>query len=1102
MNDKNINYVEKLIQAFDSNLGIMSFYGFKEFYDLKDLNKDYNVLTLKSVEDKYFLDYQSQKNNLDIKELILHFNNYSAIKKMNFDIYETYLFSFYFASKINPLYEMLQYLEYYRNSVKLLKYSDLITGFDFYQLFVKQFKKIRNSDDLGYVFYIDDNFDSLEGNLKSQIENLLNKYKFEKDVDVYNFLKEFSQLYKNANLSSIKKSESGNISITEKNENKKIPVEYKYINLSDDIKEILKKFGIEDLLNPDLTFLNKLQNKYTSFCDSINKDDSLCGLLKTVIYAASFLTKDSLNFYPNQRMQAITEVSPRWAIGDEHDQNKSFYGDSEFIKAFSAYYAFMNGKRNPLFEIIDNRLVNVMDDEAMKMHKYFYDNGIEKFIYDLIYDKTIAGNKSVYELIGTVKELIEIIESPICVSTFQNGLLSQIKGFVSSIINTTAQSLEFSLTSVMRELFYVQFIPIGKIKISLSDAYNYLTFFKMILEKSSDSNVEIENVSREQFVSEAYKLLGVREKDIEKIGFCSFDYEMNDKSSLNMYQDYLVKNKYGKPFTARNDLKLFYSLVKFGIYKQVYETGNIDFYYNFNYGDMPSIRKVLSNLNTKELFYVFSLYGIEFKDFDVDFSKYTSDETLNYNYKLRDITLAYNHNSLEFYKTYKNKDNGMTELNSFYEIFLQSKYKTLINEMVKIYNNVTIENKRSIDKLVFKVNDITDIDDFVMRILPSLIELAHVFGINNVGLSHIIKILDYVCYFISDLLFRNMFIKIKFQLMELIKQFTDNMFEEIDKEFNKTGDFVLKIDIGGSSVVKKLESIMDMLDNVTLASAGLQNCFRDPDFSLNDFYKNSIGDTDYDEVIINKYDKEGVLEDSKIVQSEKPDYNIPSDNITINEYGNTEHNIPSNPLDKEIINKIIQTPSKNNTNKKIIYNNGEIYLETENKDRIKIIYNDDSKKNGILKKTITDEITKEIINNNSEFELLIEIRDFIRNITNSEIVHIINKMSNIDKKLIIENGKLIPNYNTIKDLQQELENLTKELERAKNENNMFISSDSISMQSDNYSQTENYSNQSDIIITNNETELQEKKELLEEVENIVVKNNSPLTNYEIIQLLK
>lgn len=1101
MNEINKKYAEELTESFDSNLGIMSFKIINSKYDINNLNEQYTIATLKDIEDKYFLDYEFQKDNIDVKTLLLHFNNYSAIKKMSINLYEVYLFSFYFASKINPLYEMLQYLEYYRNSVKLLKYSELISRFDFYQLFVNQFKKIRNSNDLGYIFYIDNNFNSINGNIKSQLEMLVSKYNFVQDVEVYNFLKEFVQLYKDLNLSTVKHEEKGTSITTNKTEEKTIPIEYKTLNLSDEIKEILKKFGIEDLLNPDLTFLNKIQNKYTSFCNSINKDDSLCGLLKTIIYAASFLTKDSLDFYPNQRMKAITEVSSRWAVGDEHNQNSSFYGDSDFTKAFAAYYAFINGKRNPLFEIIDNRLVNVMDDEAMKMHKYFYDNGIEDFIYELIYDKKIAGNKSVYELIGTIKELIEIIESPICVTTFQNGLLSQIKGFVSSIINTTAQSLEFSLTSVMRELFYVAFIPIGKTKISLSDAYNYLTFFKMILEKTSDSNVEIENVSREQFVSEAYKLLGVREKDIEKIGYCSFDYEMNDSSGLNMYQEYLVKNKYGNPFTARNDLKLFYSLVKFGIHKQVYETGNVDFYYNFNYGDIVAIRKVLSNLNTKELFYVFELYGIEFKDIDIDFSKYSTDKTLEYNYKLRDITLAYNHNSIEFYKTYKHKDNGVTESNSFYEVFLQSKYKTLLNEMIKIYNNVILENKRSIDKLVFKINDITDIDDFVMRILPSLIELAHVFGINNIGISHIIKILDYICYFISDLLFRNMFIKIKFQLLELIKQFTDNMFEEIDKEFDKTGDFILKIDLGGSNVVKKLESIMNILDDVTIASAGIQNCFRDPDFSLNDFYKNSIGDTDFDEIIINKYDKNGSLEDSKIVQSENPIYNIPSDNITINEYGNTEYNISNNPIDKEIISKIIQTPSAQ-TNKKLIYNNGSIYLETENKNRIKIIYNDDSKKNGVLKKTITDEIAKEIINDNNEFELLIEIRDFIRNITSSEIVSIFNKMSNIDKKIVIENGKKIPNYNYIKELQQEYENLTKELERAKNTNNMFISSDTISTQSKNYSQSEENLNQSDILITNNEAELQEKKELLEEVENIVVKNGSHLTNYEIIQLLK
>lgn len=1090
------NYIEKIKECFEPSKGIISLIDFKEQYN-SELLETFWIPNANEVIEEYNLNFNKTKIK-NAKELFIHFNNYSSLVELSKQDYEQFLFSFYLGIQVDAVEALCELYNRYQNTIKIIPLADMISNFNFAKLLVETYTKINNQNKISHIFR--SNIDIPDENkIRHEINYVISKNDIKTVEDIYSFLSEIGILFKNLNLTTVEEvKDNNNIfvdSVEETASQNDLNVET--IDLSKITEQIYQSLGIEDFLNPELSYIKQMQDKYTTFMNNIVEDSSLCSLLKTTIYASAFLARNyNTDFYPVQRMKNITDTSSRWAVGDEHNTEASFYGESEFVKAFSGYYSFMNGKRNPYYELINNNLVNYIDEEAMKMHKYFKENGLADVIYELLYEKPIVGNHSFYEILGTAKELIELIESPIFVTPLGIDLLSQIKGLVSSILNSVAQLIDFSLSGSMKQLFYVDFIPIGKIKISVADVYNYLIFLKLILEKSGD--MELGTINREQFVSEAYRALGIREKSIEQIGYCAFDYELNDKSGLNLYDESLVKNAKGSVFTLRNDLKLLYSCIKFSIQKNVFKTGNVNYYYDFNYGDPSSIQKALNNLNTKELFYVFTLYGITFENTDLNYGNFTKEEILKYNENLRDITLIYNHNSTDFYKNFYEKNFDSFDKNAYYNEFLTTNYKTFINNMFEMYIDIMRENKKNIDKLVFSINDITDIDDFVMRVLPSIIEFAKTLGMSDIGISHIVKILDYCCYFISDLLFRNLFLKIKFKLNDMIKLFSDNVFNILNKFESEDSDFEISFNIGGSILIKKLEELMDVIDDVTIASAGLQKCFVDPEFKLNTEFKDTIGDIDFDHVIVNKIDKTEENNNSTIIHNPSLDNNVDyEDKVIVNKIDLTKK--PEITIDedsKTILDKIVKPISKP---KKLIYNNGSIYIEDEENNRVKIVYNDDSKKkgNGISKQTLTTEEINKITNNNlNNFDTMIEIRDFIQNSTNSDIVKIINQMSKIDKQISDETEKRNPNFSKIQELQKEYQNLTNKLESAKKENNTFISNEVISKQPF-------YSSNSDIIISNDyEVDLQEKKELLEEVEEIVIKNNSPLTNFEIIQLLK
>ena len=112
-------------------------------------------------------------------------------------------------------------------------------------------------------------------------------------------------------------------------------------------------------------------------------------------------------------------------------------------------------------------------------------------------------------------------------------------------------------------------------------------------------------------------------------------------------------------------------------------------------------------------------------------------------------------------------------------------------------------------------------------------------------------------------------------------------------------------------------------------------------------------------------------------------------------------------------------------------------------------------------------------------------------------------MNKIQKEIEQEQTKKMPNNNVIKNLNEIYSKLTEELDYPKTKNNVYVSNSSILNKNINNEFTG--SDYKSITISNNYEGFStaiEKKELLEEIENVVYENNMPLTNYEIIQLLK
>ncbi|MGL5716025.1 hypothetical protein [Cetobacterium sp.] len=828
------------------------------------------------------------------------------------------------------------------------------------------------------------------------------------------------------------------------------------LNVFSETFNINKKLGI-NLFNPETDTIKYIGDKYKAITDTILQDDKYCRLLKTVIYGALYVFKDkSPSFEPIKHINNLLGVNSSWAVGTERTKDPSFYGNSDFGKYFYGYAPYMTGDRNPYHEIINNKTVDRMDREAIKIHRYFRNNGIADYLYDLVFEKDMVGGKSLYEAIHAVRDLIVIIESPIVVGSLTNMAISVFQGIVSSIINSAVSAIDASLSYSMKQLFYVEFIPIGGKKHSLKDLYNYAVFLKLILQNYENLS-SVEMIDKEDFIRKAYNVVGISERRLEEIGYFAYCRLLNAKepSYFNYENDLLKKDKL--VITCDQDFKVFYTILQFAKQKYLAEYGRE---YQGNMGNRGVINSLIRTLSQQEIFFCMDLYNINFYKLNDKFEKYSLEEYYDFNDDLMDVQHLYDlsSSSTALYNIYKNTDKLKLQIKMEQNLFKEVRFSKLIYHFIKHYISIVKKNKENIEKSIFDKNGISDIDDFLMRFLPSICELAKTLGFNDIGISTIIKILDYFCYFISDLLFKEYFFKIKNMINDQLKMFSENMFKSLDKF--KTDEVLVKFDVGGSLIVNKLDGILKLLEDGVLFSTVLNECFKDEnyingDLDGEDFYYNDYEYEDFEyefkdneDIIIEKVDKEEDKGGGIIITPTYPG---------------------GGSIDDIIVDKV----------KKPIID--------INKEEDIVITKPDG--GGSIDK---DKDVDKDKDDNKTVDEIIKIKDKIESIKNKEINKIINKVIQLEKEIENELNKVRPTYPIIKDKKEEVKKLNEELSKLKNKVTTPYDKD----------WKDNRENAIISNFINNELDFEKANNILDELNKIVYENDLVLTNHEIIRLLK
>lgn len=819
-------------------------------------------------------------------------------------------------------------------------------------------------------------------------------------------------------------------------------------NVLSETFNLYKKLGL-DMFNPETETIKYIGDKYQSIVDSIMQDDKYCRILKTIIYGALYVFKDkNTSFEPIRHINNMLDVDSSWAVGTEKTKDPSFYGDSKFGKYFYGYAPYMTGDRNPYREIINNKTLDRMDSEAISIHRYFRNSGMADYLHELVFEKELVGGKSLYDAIHSIRDLIQIVESPIVIGSLTNVAISFFKGIVSSIINSVISAVDFSLSYTMKQLFYVEFIPIGDKKHSLKDLYNYAVFLKLILTNYEDlSNVEL--IDKEDFIRKAYKVVGLSETKLERMGYFAYSRNLNaeEPSYFNYENDLVKKDKV--VVTCDQNFKVFYTLIQFAKQKYLFQYGKV---FDGSMSNRSTIFNLIRALTDEEVFFCMDLYNIDFYKLEDKFENYDLEEYYNFNDKLMDIQHFYDlsDSSTSLYKIYNESDKIKLQIKMNQNLFKSINYQKISYWFVENYIKIVRLNQENIEKNIFDKNGISDVDDFLMRFLPSICELAKTLGFNDIGVSTLVKILDYFCYFISDVLFKDYFYKIKSSINEQLNLFSENMFKSMDKF--KTDEYVVKFDVGGSVIVQKIDSILALLEDGVTFSTLLNECFKDEGYTYNywtdmEYEKNDFefDDFEYDpkeegEIIIEKVEKEKDEDKNTIIRPGEPSEDGKIDDIIIEKVKK-----PIVIVDEEL-NVIIKKPD----------------IDTEIKDKDKII----------------DEVIK--------------IKDKIESVKNKEINKIINEVNQLEKEIAKELDKVRPNYPAIKDKKEEVKKKNEELSKLKNK---------VTTPYDRNWED----NREDVIISdfiNEELNFERVNNVLDELNKVVYENNIVLTNHEIIRLLK
>lgn len=1066
-------------------------------------------------KDYFFEDYQMsyQKSKIDKDIEMFGYKEIDEIQQLyffkhlylyfdliqGFNLYDKYacILSSIAVYVENPIDYIITILNRNNSSDSIIK---SLKSKRFQNLYSYQFEANNNKVNTNYSLQLKEDSFSLEKRyLYNDLIQVLDKYNGENIFNVINVICDLYLKEKQSkkDLPNATVTATNNIIETSQNNDSKKDIVYS-LNKDEANKknENAKDAMLNKFFNPMESYISSAYDKYLYLSENMKYDSKDCRSIKTILYLMTYLLKDK-NLKVSEYMKNIINVDIGWAVGNENNKEPSFYGESDVAKFIYGYYSYMTGKENPYTDIINNKIVKDMDYNAMLIHKFFKDNGVADL--DLENDKL----KDVYNLLVNFRDIVKIIDAPISISGTYDNFIS---GIVSSILNGVATMLDFSVSSVVKSLFYVDMIPINKKRYSIADMYNYINFIKLILENAGEYK-EISYIDREEFINQAYDVLGISKDSIKRIGYFAYDRDFIEqevylsKSKENMSKllylfdnENLFKNEDDVNFLLRKDLKLLYSLIQFGIQKKSVLTGDINFENKFSFGDEYAVKDILSYLTITEIYYVFSIYNINIWTLDDNLGSLTNKDIFEFNKKLLFIDSVYDHHNTDFYNVYLNKSPNKIYKEVEQYDFENTKYKQLISGMYNYYRKAIKYNKNNLDSIIFESNDISDIDDFFIRFIPSISELLKLFGQNTDSTKVIAKFLDSILLLISDVLFRNLFINIKIAIQKFVKKYTDQMFEKL-KEF-KTDDgkeysMTIDLDFGNSKFMQSINLIIDLIESGSFNLLSVQSCFREIS-STGEIYD----PMEYDDLIYNHGhnsisrneffdDTNNSLDKSYIGSIEKePEKNISND---------TE--ITKDNMIDTVIDKTINTSD----NKKIFYDKGNIFIEKNDGTIITVVSKNDRNNSNFIYTEYPEIVEKNLSQN--EYQQLIEIRDYIDNITNKELLYLNKKLSDTKNNLKIEMNKTKPIYSEIKKLNKTIQELTSTIDDVKKENRILTTeskNDPVIIKDFD----QNTSKPTENIYSTLDDFFKNKKEILKEVNNIVINNEVILTNYQITELLK
>lgn len=1071
------------------------------FLELFKVQDSIKIIKYKTIVRMFNLDTKTFKKNTYLNETISGENSFfiylenlfsetnkTRISNMKEEIYSGYFaYSSHFFNDIYEYIDNNKFSPYSKDVLELLKNKTI-----FLNILKKMYKLREIGDEKIEQSYITDDFlffiKNKKINYKEIVENIdLN--------DTYVFFIELLERIVNLDITKYFKDNSDLIinKIEKMTHNEKID----YLKANDHNVDVItvdslgmlgKGFDtlfVDRLLNPENFYIKSTTEKYMKYMEGLKENQASCDMLKTVIFSTIYLMKNKKGV-PFSFMKNVTEKDSHWAVGTEDTGEASFYGNNNMMKAFSVYYNFMEGKKNPYSDIIDNNDYVDMENDMLKLHKYLKDHDLEEEAYKILFESKIAGNKSIMDILGTTSDLFKVLEEPI-IAGLEGDILSMLTGIISSIMNSTLAIIDFGLTGVMKILFYKQFIQIGKRKYSIGEIYDYLNFIKLIL-LNYDSLDEVEAMPKEEYFNHAFDILGIRMNNIEKIGFGAYSSSLNNSEDTKIVYKYniLEKGIDGKNYEVKEHSKVLYTVISFAIQKRkkLLNIGNKGKYGNeINLSSETEILNLINSLDENETFWLFDKMGIN-DDFNMKIGGLSEKELFEFNNTVEDLSYEYDLDDIEFYEYYEkeNLENLLNKKNNInFSSFLYEKY---LNACIDEYLKKVSVNKRKLKIEIFDENNISNADDFLVRFLPSIKILCRTLGINSPTISTIVEIIEFILSYVVDIIFKKLFIGLKSNIFEMFKGFTDKLEEELNKNKSTLGPIIIDLNLPGAKISDKIDAIIKKINEGISVLGNLKDCF------------NNVS-------MISKEEKEDLEHSGRV--NIKQGESIFKRDLTIRE--SWEEDI-SNNIDE------------------LFYKNGTIYGETIKGEKILIIDAVDSIVNDeiitnhtINKMEVSNKNSNELKNNfekediffhkkiigKDTFDKLIEVRDFINNATNSKLSTLINEINKLSKKIKKELGKNKIDLKKIKDLEKEKAKLTEIYKNVKNNTGTFTSNILKEESNSEISVTVTEENQAIKLHdfrNDKQTPFLEKYEVLKKVEEIVIEHNIPMTNSEILKLIK